>query len=468
MIVKKRLLAPFVVLLLLTAGVATSCPLVAAQTSGASIHSSLYSSDGTTSAKLDQYMTTLTDVGQFSGAVLVAQNGTVLLSKGYGMANYASCVPNTPQTVFPIASNTKQFTAAAVMKLQEQGRLNVTDPITKYIPDAPSQWKDIKVYQLMNFTSGMPREGGYDVTDPTNIALPDLVHRFYTVPLDFAPGTNESYSNNGYIVLSYIIEQASGQSFDQYLRQNIFQPLGMTSTGLANGYAPVPGRASGYTTEAGSLIDYDLQNIPNTYGAGAIYSTLGDLYKWEQAFNTPGGILSSTSVNAMLEHSYGVSKASFDNRTVIAFSGHNFGYWSQTAYFPNDNVTIVVLSNFERTQLQSLSKDLIAIVFGEPYSLPQKIDRHETPLNSSALQQYVGTYELAPGFNYIVFQCGAQLFYTASVPTETVKLFHESNDTFFVTRESPDSFTFTRDNSGKVEGLNLTVAGATDRVVKVS
>ncbi len=131
-------------------------------------------------------------------------------------------------------------------------------------------------------------------------------------------------------------------------------------------------------------------------------------------------------------------------------------------------MTIVVLSNFERIQLQSLSKDLIAIVFGEPYSLPQKVDRQETPVNSSALQQYAGTYELALGFNYTVFQCGTQLFYTSSEPHETVQLFHESNDTFFVTSESPDSLTFTRDDSGRIDGLNITTAGATDRTVKVS
>lgn len=191
---KKQLLVPYVVILLLTASIATSQS--AAQVSN-STQVPFCGSSTATSAKLDEYMNALTDAGQFSGAVLVAQNGTVLLSKGYGMANYDCSVPNTPQTVFRIASNTKPFTAAAIMKLQEQGRLNVSDPITKYIPDAPPQWKDIKIYELLNQTSGMPREGGYNVTDPTNIALSDLVHRFYALPLDFEPGTNYSYSNNG-------------------------------------------------------------------------------------------------------------------------------------------------------------------------------------------------------------------------------------------------------------------------------
>jgi len=463
---KKQLLVPSVVILLLTASIVMAYPS-AAQASDTQLPSC--GSSTAVSAKLDAYMNALTDAGQFTGAVLVAQNGTVLLSKGYGMANDACSVPNTPQTVFRIASNTKQFTAAAIMKLQEQGRLNVTDPITKYIPDAPPQWKDIKIYQLLNMTSGMPREGGYDVTDPTNIALPDLVHRFYALPLDFAPGTNQSYSNNGYIVLTYIIEQTSGQLYDEYLDQNIFKPLGMSSTGGQETSDIVPNLACGYTTEAGTLINYDLQNIHNVYGAGSLHSTTEDLYRWGQVLQMPpGAILSSASVSAMLEHGYGIGEATYNNRTLVSFTGRNFGYISQTLFFPDDNVTIVWLSNYDRTQVASLFKDLVAITFGEPYRLPQRIDRQETPMNATALGEYVGTYQaIGAPWNYTVFRDGNQLFYTSSVPNETVKLFHENNDTFFVTSESPDSFIFTRDNTGKVDGFNMTTGSEIDRAVKI-
>ncbi|MGZ4849262.1 MAG: serine hydrolase [Halobacteriota archaeon] len=468
MVVRKRLLATYVVLRLLTAGIATCSQLGVAQTSGAGMQASICSTNGTASAKLNEYMTALTDAGQFSGVVLVAQNGTVLLSKGYGMANYECCVPNTPQTVFPIGSNTKQFTAAAIMKLQEQGRLNVTDPITKYIPDAPPQWKDIKIYELMNHTSGMPREG-YNVTDPVNMALSDLVHQFYSAPLLFQPGTNVSYSNNGYVTLSYIIEQVSGQSYDQYLRQNIFQPLGMTSTGQENASDVVPNRATGYTTEGGKLIHYDLQNVHNSYGAGSLHSTIDDLYRWEQAFHTQGAILSSASLDAMFANDYGINQATYLNRAVLRHAGRNFGFISQTLNFADDNVTILFLSNYDRIPVSTVTKDLVAIVFGEPYSLPQRIDRQETPLNATALQAYTGTYELvSEHWNYTVFQDGNQLYYTSSVPYETVKLFHESNDTFFVTNESSDSFIFTRDANGTVSGFNMTTGTGTDTTIKVS
>ena len=464
---KKQLLVPPVVTLLLAASVAAVALSATQPSSGTQVP---FCASGTVvSAKLDEYMNALTDAGRFSGAVFVAQNGTVLLSKGYGMANYECSVPNTPQTVFRIASNTKQFTAAAIMKLQEQGRLNVTDPITKYIPDAPPQWKDVRIYELLNHTSGIASEGGYDVTDPTNIALSDLVHRFYALPLDFEPGTNYSYSNNGYITLSYVIEQASGQTYDEYLYQNIFKPLGMNSTGGQETSDIVPNLACGYTTEAGTLINYDLQNVHNVYGAGSLHSTTEDLYRWGQVFQTGGGILSPASVDAMLEHSYGINKVTYDNRTLVTFTGRNFGYISQTLYFPDDNVTIVWLSNYDRTQVVNLTKDLVAITFGEPYSLAQRIDRQETPLNTAALQEYTGTYQaVGVPWNYTVFQCGNQLFYTSAVPKETVKLFHENNDTFFVTHESPDSFIFTRDNTGRVDGVNMTTGQGPGRAVKVT
>ncbi len=459
--VRTKVLAPCVILLLLTASAATSWPLVAAKTSGASTQES-------TSAKLNEYMTALTDAGRFSGTVLVAQNGTLLLSEGYGMENYTCCVPNTPQTVFPIASNTKQFTAAAIMKLQEEGLLNVTDPITKYIPDAPSQWKDIKIYELLNHTSGMPREG-FNVTDPTNFAVSDLVHQYYSQPLLFQPGTNYSYSNNGYVTLSYIIERVTGQSYDAYMQNAFFQPLGMTSTGQENRCSVVPDRATGYTTEGGKFVYYDLQNAHNKYGAGSLHSTISDLYTWEQAFHSPGTVLSSSSLDAMFANNYGINEGTYLNRSVLSHAGRNFGFISNTIYFPDDNVAIVFLSNYDRIPLIQITQDLVAIVFGEPYSLPQRIDRQETPLNATALQQYAGTYELvSEHWNYTVFQDGHQLFYTSSVPYETVKLFHESNDTFFVTNESSDSFIFTRDANGTVNGITMTSGTGPDMLVRVS
>jgi len=431
--------------------------------------------DQTISQNLDEYMTALTDAGRFSGTVLVAKdedrdgNATILLSKGYGLANYEFSVPNTPQTVFPIGSNTKQFTAAGIMKLQEQGKLNITDPVSWYIADAP-RWKDIWIYHLLNHTSGIPSEGGFLLTDPGDIPLPELVNRFTDLPLTFEPGKGYTYSNNGYITLAYIIEQASGQTYDEYLRGNIFEPLGMMSTGQDNARDVFPGRASGYTTMDGRPIHYDLQNIHNSYGAGSLHSTTEDLVRWEQAYHTPGAILSAESMDEIASNNYGIVSGNLFNRTVAGHGGRNFGFISYTLYFPDEGISIMYLSNYDRTPMAGLTRDLSAIVFGEPYSLPTPIKRQTVTLTEPELEEYTGVYEPVweKTWTFTVFPDGDRLFYTSAVPHETVELFYEGNDTFFVTPESADSFLFTRDDTSAIEGMTMyTLEGSYDEMIKV-
>ena len=429
----------------------------------------LSKADRAVSKKLDQYMTALADAGRFDGAVLVAKNDTVLLSKGYGTANYEFSVPVTPQTVFPIGSNTKQFTAAAILKLQEQGRLNIADPVTKYIPDAP-YWKDIRIHHLLNHTSGIPSEGSYVTTDPVDIALPELVKRITALPLTFEPGKGETYSNNGYITLSYIIERASGLSYEEYLRENIFLPTGMTGTGQENRRDVFAGRASGYTTMAGKHIHYEPLNTHNRYGAGALHSTTGDIFRWMRAFHTPGAILTPQSSDAMVQNGYGVVKAKMNGRTVIGHGGRAVGFISYTLYYPDEGVTIIFLSNHDRTPMVTLPKDLSAIVFNEPYDLPKKIERKAVSSTPEVLGEYIGVYaaEWEKSWTFTVFPQGSRLFYTSIFPRETVELFFEGKDTFFVTPEAADSFIFTRDKNGKIDGLKMyTLEGMYDKAVRM-
>jgi CubicO group peptidase (beta-lactamase class C family) len=431
----------------------------------------LTGSDAIVSQKLDKYMTALTDAGRFSGTVLVARGDTVLLSKGYGMANYAFSVPNTPQTVMPIASNTKQITAAAIMKLQEQGRLNVTDPVTQYIPNV-TNWKDIRIYQLLNHTAGIQSDGAFSLTDRTDLTLPETMERITALPLSFEPGTSYMYSNNGYITLSYIIEKASGMSYEEYLKTNLFLPLGMNSTGQDNTRDVFANRASGYTTMDGNHINYDLQNIHNSWGAGSIHSTIEDLFRWVRAFHTSGIILSQESTTAMMENHYGIDSGKIMNHTYIGHTGRNFGFISQTLYFPEGNVSIIFLTNYDRTPVVTLINDLPAIVFNESYSLPQKIDLKAVPLTAVALAEYTGTY--APAWErswaITVYSEGDHLFYDSVMPGDKkVELFYTGNDTFFVTSESNDAFIFTRDGSGKINGMKMyTMDGSYDESEKVS
>ena len=438
-----------------------------ADTAGISEH--LNESDAKISRNLDEYLTALTDAGRFSGTVHVVRGDTVLLSKGYGMANHEFAIPNTPQTVFPIASNTKQLTAAAVMKLQEQGKLNITDPVTMYIPNA-SNWKDIRIYHLLGHTSGIPSEGGFLMTDPVIYSLPEIIDMVSVLPLTFPPGSHYSYSNNGYISLSYIIERASGMPYEEYMKKNLFQPLGMNSTGQDNAREVFTNRSSGYTTMDGKYIHYDLQNIHNTYGAGCMHSTTGDLSLWIRAFNTPGVILTPESTEVMVENQYGINVNVVNNLTMISHSGRNFGFISQTFSVPEDRVSIVFLSNHDRTPSGTLTGDLANIVYNKPYSLPERIDRKAIPFKAEDIAEYSGTYEPAweKSWTFTVYHDGNRLFYDSVMPRETVELFYEGNDTFFITPESNDALIFSRDTRGNVTGLKMyTLEGNSDDLVKV-
>jgi CubicO group peptidase (beta-lactamase class C family) len=422
------------------------------------------------SVNLDEYMTALSDAGRFDGTVLVARGDVILLSKGYGIANCEFSVPVETGTVFAIGSNTKQFTAAAVMILQEQGMLDINDPVSMYVTDSPPQWQDIRIHHLLNHKSGIPSEGAYDSSDPEDIPLPDLVKSITELPLSFQPGTDMTYSNNGYITLSCIIEQASGMSYDQYLRENIFIPAGMTDTGHDNARDVFTGRASGYTSMAGRRIHYERQNTHNRYGAGALHSTTEDIFRWIRAFYTSDDLLCQGSREAMIENDYGLVKSEWNGRTLISHGGRAVGFISFTLYCLEEEITILFLSNYDRTPLATLPKDLLSIVFGEPYLLPEVIQRMETELTPRELEQYTGQYSLAweSSWTFDVFVESGRLFYTSSFPSETVELFFEGDDTFFVTPESADSFIFTRDENGNITGFRMyTMEGVFDQAVLV-
>jgi CubicO group peptidase (beta-lactamase class C family) len=355
------------------------------------------------------------------------------------------------------------------MKLQELGRLNITDPVTKFIPNA-TNWKDIKIYHLLGHTSGIQSDAGFSATDPENLELSDIMERIMVLPLSFEPGTNYTYSNNGYITLSYIIGQASGMSYTDYLEKTFFEPLGMNSTGQDNSRDVFINRTSGYTTMDGKYVHYDLQNIHNTWGAGCLHSTTEDLYRWIRAFNTPGAILSQDSLNEMMKNQYGIIVNTVQNRTMIFHSGRQFGFISQTFSVPEDNVSIVYLSNHDRTPTGTVTMDLMSIVYGKPYSLPVRIERKAVPVPQEKITGYSGVYEPAweKTWTFTVYSVDNRTFYQSVMPRETVEIFYEGNDTFFMTPESNDSITFKRADDGNISSMELyMMEGSIDVLDKV-
>jgi CubicO group peptidase (beta-lactamase class C family) len=237
-------------------------------------------------------------------AVLVAQDGKILFERGYGRADREHDVPVTPQTTFRIGSITKQFTASAILKLQEEGKLNVNDKLSKYIPDFP-RGDEVTLRYLLTHTSGIHSYTDEPdfvsrVTNATTTGA--IIEEIKKYPFDFDPGTKWRYDNSGYLLLGYIVEKVSGQNYGDFLRENFFQPLGMTNTGVYRAHLGLPHEALGYSLspsawtwiflgEGFSLGQNRFEQALNwdmswAFGCGALYSTVEDLYRWnEGVFN---------------------------------------------------------------------------------------------------------------------------------------------------------------------------------------
>ena len=226
-----------------------------------------------------------TKKNMFCGSVLVAKDGKILLSKGYGFANYSDNIPNTSTTKFKLASVSKQFTAMAIMILEEKGKLSTNDKLTKYIPDYPNGDK-ITIHNLLTHTSGIPDFTSMPLFDSI-MTMPFTLDReialFKNKPLDFEPGSKHQYSNSGYLLLSYIIEKVSGKSYGDFVKENIFVPLGMKNSGLYTNKEVLKKVANGYTDNAGKIENAQYVDMSIPSGAGALYSTVEDMFLWDQS-----------------------------------------------------------------------------------------------------------------------------------------------------------------------------------------
>jgi len=220
----------------------------------------------------------------------VARDGSPIVSKSYGMTNYELNVLNTPQSVFRIASITKQFTATSIMILEERGKLNVNDPICKYLDNCPPAWQPITIRNLLTHTSGIRNYISLPVylekaADP-RFSFAGFVDVFRNEPLQFAPGERFTYSNSGYFLLGLIIERASRKTYAEFVRDNIFKPLGMKNSGYDDSRTLVPNRAGGYIWTGRSFANAPYINMSVPFAAGALYSTTADLLLWDQALYT--------------------------------------------------------------------------------------------------------------------------------------------------------------------------------------
>ena len=329
----------------------------------------------------------------FSGVVLMARDGHVLFEKAYGLANRELDVPNKLETKFQLGSVTKQFTAMAVMILVEREKVRLADSICDYVENCPRAWAGITLKHLLTHTSGIPSftdfadNDRYERLPMTPLAT---IERFRDKPLDFAPGERFTYSNSGYLLLGYIIERASGEKYEDFLRENIYEPLGMIDSGYDHPRIILKDRASGYSKEHGRVRNATYMEMDTPFAGGSMYSTVGDLLRWDQALYTEK-LISQKMFNQAFtpfegpypkgwwwRHRYGFGwfLTKWFGRSLIWHDGGTSGFSSAILRYPEDRTLVVVLENMEALDEEDyydvhvdhlvVANGLSAIVFGLP------------------------------------------------------------------------------------------------------
>jgi CubicO group peptidase (beta-lactamase class C family) len=406
---------------------------------------------------------------QFMGSVLVARGETVVLDKGYGFANLEWDIPNSPTTKFRLGSITKQFTAACILLLEERGKLKVDDPVKKYMPDAPAAWDKVTILNVLTHTSGIPSFTDfpdYESTEAIPTTPEKLVARFRDKPLEFQPGEKWKYSNSGYVLLGYLIEKISGESYEKFVQENIFTPLGMKDSGYDSNSAIIRHRAAGYSPGPNGPQNTGFIHMSIPFAASALYSTTEDLLRWEQGL-FGGKVLSPAPLQKMttpFQHDYacGLGVRMVNGHKLIEHGGGIEGFNTQLSYYTEDKLTVVVLGNLNGSAPNDIATKLAALAHGEKVVLAS--ERKEIAVPPKILAKYVGSYELHPDLVLVVTLENGQLM---AQPTDQPKapIFAESETKFFL-KVVDAQIEFFKNENGEVTHLVLHQGGMDTTGVK--
>jgi CubicO group peptidase (beta-lactamase class C family) len=388
-------------------------------------------------------------------AALVAKDGQVIYRKAFGLADLELNVPMRPEMVFRIGSVTKQFTAIAILQLMEQGKLSLQDEITKYIPDYPMHGHSITIEHLLTHTSGIKSYTNVPMFREmirTDMKPEEIIEKNKALPMEFAPGTRWNYNNTGFIMLGYIIEKVSGKTYAEYLQDNFFTPLGMTSSYYGDETKIIKNRASGYQPGEGGTVNADYLSMTLPYAAGSIMSTVDDLYKWNRALHSYKLVKKETLDMAHTSYKladgkpvgygYGWSLSKLQGSRSIEHGGGINGYLSYALYLPEEDLFVALLSNSNGQAPEFSSLRMAAVAIGKP------LKTAEIKLDEDALKEYQGIYVNEAGKEARIVLTEGKL--SVARPNGSRKIMLPVEMDMFLIEKSFTSLTFSRDNAGKI------------------
>jgi CubicO group peptidase (beta-lactamase class C family) len=396
--------------------------------------------------------------------VLVAKSGEIIYEKAFGMANLELNVPMHTNAVFRIGSNTKQFTAAAILKLAEEGKLSLEDDITKFVPDYPSKGKRITIKQLLGHTSGIKDYTGIPAfrdIKRKDLSPKDLVDLFKEQPMDFEPGQDFRYDNSGYVLLGYIIEQVTGKSYGQYIAENFFQTLGMKNSYYDDAVTIIPGRIPGYKKVDGHYLNADYLSMTLPYSAGSLLSTAEDFLTWYEAVMSGKAInrasVREAQISVILPNGrptgfgYGWEMGNVQGSPSVKHYGVVNGFVTYATYLPQEKIFVAILSNSEAAgDLDMPASEIAAVVLGKPYLCS------EQHLSAEQLSAYTGTYNTRFDGKKLIGEQDGSLEYYSKGGGKT-RLISCGRDLFRL-ENSLSTLEFQK-NKGRVSGYLLRTTG---------
>ncbi len=363
--------------------------------------------DADAAARVDEYMMRLENLG-YTGGVLLTRHGRVVVERSYGMANRAAGLVADTATVYNLGSITKQFTAAAILRLEEQGRLRTTDSLARFFPDAPADKRSITLHQLLTHTAGFKSD--FSPTDYEPTTRDEYVQRMFAAPLRNPPGRIHFYSNAGYSLLAAIVEIVTGTDYESALRELVLRPAGMDATGYKAPHWPAERIAHGYQNgrDWGTIVDR-IAPADAPYwalrGNGGLHTTLGDMARWDAALNdarvltdssrrkfTTGYVYEGPDSASQYAYGWAVMKTRRGTR-LITHNGGNGVYVAEFLRFVDDSVTLFVTSTVAELTATQAVRVLTRIAFGDAYELPPE----RVTVTPQALAAAAGEYRLADG-----------------------------------------------------------------------